>query len=218
MSQPMQNASAGKKVYLIGPQKLQNSLLTSFIAKNASDCESELVESPSQITNIAEETLFLVDFGADGAVEAINSVEEFGREKNIIIHMAFINVIPDFNLSPFVERPYFNGAFFLDCSQEQLLKGVTAIFDGEIWLPRKLLSQFMRKNRTTTAKPIIDNDLTDREIEVLSVLATGAKNSEIAEKLDLSPHTVKTHIYNIFKKIDASNRLQAVNWAKQHLE
>ena len=131
--------------------------------------------------------------------------------------MAFINVTPEFNLTPFVERPYFNGVFYLDCSQEQLLKGVHSIFDGEIWLPRKLLSQFMQRNRTPTTRPMIENDLTDREIEVLSVLATGAKNSEIAERLDLSPHTVKTHIYNIFKKIDASNRLQAVNWAKQHL-
>ncbi len=59
--------------------------------------------------------------------------------------------------------------------------------------------------------------LTDREVEVLKVMATGAKNSEIASSLNLSPHTIKTHIYNIFKKINASNRLQAVNWAQENL-
>ena len=60
-------------------------------------------------------------------------------------------------------------------------------------------------------------NLTDREVEVLKVMATGAKNSEIATSLNLSPHTIKTHIYNIFKKINASNRLQAVNWAQENL-
>jgi len=54
-------------------------------------------------------------------------------------------------------------------------------------------------------------------VEVLKVMATGAKNSEIASSLNLSPHTIKTHIYNIFKKINASNRLQAVNWAQENL-
>jgi len=41
--------------------------------------------------------------------------------------------------------------------------------------------------------------------------------TDIARSLSLSPHTIKTHIYNIFKKINASNRLQAVNWAQENL-
>jgi len=59
--------------------------------------------------------------------------------------------------------------------------------------------------------------LTSREIEVLSVLVSGAKNEEIAEKLFISPHTVKSHLYAIYKKIDVSNRLQAVLWASENL-
>jgi len=59
--------------------------------------------------------------------------------------------------------------------------------------------------------------LTSREIEVLSVLVSGAKNEEIASKLYISTHTVKTHLYTIYKKIDVSNRLQAVLWANENL-
>ena len=59
--------------------------------------------------------------------------------------------------------------------------------------------------------------LTSREIEVLSVLVSGAKNEEIASKLYISTHTVKTHLYTIYKKIDVSNRLQAVLWANKNL-
>jgi LuxR family transcriptional regulator of csgAB operon len=59
--------------------------------------------------------------------------------------------------------------------------------------------------------------LTPREVEILAMVAVGAKNEEIAEKLHISPHTVKTHIYNIFKKIDVPNRLQAALWAASNL-
>ena len=99
-----------------------------------------------------------------------------------------------------------------------LSKGIKAIFDGELWFPRSVLQAYLMKSRTfnkTFSRSEVN--LTDREVEVLKVMATGAKNSEIATSLNLSPHTIKTHIYNIFKKINASNRLQAVNWAQENL-
>ena len=49
------------------------------------------------------------------------------------------------------------------------------------------------------------------------MVAVGVKNEEIADRLCISPHTVKTHIYNIFKKIGVPNRLQAALWAAQNL-
>ena len=111
-----------------------------------------------------------------------------------------------------------NGGFQYDCLQGLLTKGIKSMFEGELWFPRKVLQQYLVKSRAFN-KTFGRNEvnLTDREIEVLKVMATGAKNSEIATVLNLSPHTIKTHIYNIFKKINASNRLQAVNWAQENL-
>lgn len=60
--------------------------------------------------------------------------------------------------------------------------------------------------------------LTRREQEILAELTTGEPNSVIASKLHLSEHTVKNHMYNIFRKIGVNNRLQASNWAKMHLQ
>ncbi len=59
--------------------------------------------------------------------------------------------------------------------------------------------------------------LTSREMEILTLISVGAKNEEIADKLFISPNTVKTHIYNIFKKIGVPNRLQAALWAAKNL-
>jgi DNA-binding CsgD family transcriptional regulator len=59
--------------------------------------------------------------------------------------------------------------------------------------------------------------LTPREKEILALVSAGAKNEQIAEALHISPNTVKTHIYNIFKKIDVPNRLQAALWAVKNL-
>ncbi|MFV8781458.1 response regulator transcription factor [Microbulbifer sp. SA54] len=60
--------------------------------------------------------------------------------------------------------------------------------------------------------------LTKREQEILTQLTTGDPNSIIASRLHLSEHTVKNHMYNIFRKIGVKNRLQASNWAKLHLQ
>ena len=49
-------------------------------------------------------------------------------------------------------------------------------------------------------------------------LMTGASNSEIASSLFVSEHTIKSHLYNVFKKINVRNRLQAVRWAKENLD
>ena len=59
--------------------------------------------------------------------------------------------------------------------------------------------------------------LTHREREILKTIATGASNAEIAQALFISVHTVKTHVYNIFKRIKVSSRLQAALWATKYL-
>ena len=70
------------------------------------------------------------------------------------------------------------------------------------------------KEHTSNQKVV---GLTVRELEIIAMISTGLKNEEIAEKLYISPNTVKTHLYNIFKKIDVPNRLQATLWAAKNL-
>lgn len=59
--------------------------------------------------------------------------------------------------------------------------------------------------------------LTRREQEILEKIVQGASNKEISQELFISPHTVKTHLHNIFKKINVKGRLQAALWAASNL-
>lgn len=57
------------------------------------------------------------------------------------------------------------------------------------------------------------NELSDREIEILEMVATGASNKEIAQKLHISANTVKVHLSNVYSKLDVSSRTEATMWA-----
>ena len=74
-------------------------------------------------------------------------------------------------------------------------------------------NKFMKAGELKQSKQVIDFDLTNRELEVLSLLPTGATASAIAGMLFLTEPTVKTHISAIYRKLSAANRAQAVSIA-----
>lgn len=215
------NASGHEKyVYIVSDQQLQNALLAEFL--NKEDMPASAIRSVNEIPREAltepDQVLFMVDYNTMDVNAIITRLLEVDPEIDTELLLAVFNVDSDESLGHLAGLPMINGGFLQDCPQDLLIKGVRSMFEGELWLPRKVLQQYVVKNRNfnkTFSRSEVT--LTDREVEVLKVLATGAKNSEIARNLNLSPHTIKTHIYNIFKKINASNRLQAVNWAQENL-
>jgi LuxR family transcriptional regulator of csgAB operon len=112
----------------------------------------------------------------------------------------------------------FRGTFSEEESLDAMTKGLFAISNGELWFSRRTLSEYLSKTRNYPIYAKKKNSfLTSREQEILILIGSGRKNSQIAEKLHVSPHTVKTHIYNIYKKINVDNRIQAALWAAKHL-
>lgn len=110
------------------------------------------------------------------------------------------------------------GVFYEDAGVDIFLKGLCAIFKGELWFSRESMTRYILEERGSTAVSLKARSiLTGREIEILSLLAIGCKNTDIAERLCVSPHTIKTHLYNIYKKISVSSRLQAILWAAKNL-
>ena len=69
-------------------------------------------------------------------------------------------------------------------------------------------------HRSFLSNQALVEPLTNREIEILLILSKGLSNQEIAERLFISPETVKRHLYNIYQKFDVKNRQQAIAKAK----
>ena len=113
------------------------------------------------------------------------------------------------------------GVFYRNDDIEMLLKGIKAILQGELWFSRKLLSEFVLEINNNGDQEdddeIQDLTLTPREEEILLMIAAGYSNSDIAEYLCITASTVKTHVYNIFQKINVPNRLQAALWTVKNL-
>lgn len=111
------------------------------------------------------------------------------------------------------------GLFYKNEHSEKIALGCGEVINSQNWLPRKVAAQLLHHYRhvidSQTAPATVD--LTTREIHILQSLTTGASNIQIAEDLFISEYTVKSHLYQIFKKLSVKNRVQAIAWAKQHL-
>jgi len=110
------------------------------------------------------------------------------------------------------------GYMLKSLSAQDFLLGVRAALNGEAVLPPRLathlLAEFARlAGRPDQATAGEASGLTLREQEVLDLIATGATDKEIAERLSLSLHTVKSHVRNILSKTHAMNRRQAAKLA-----
>jgi DNA-binding NarL/FixJ family response regulator len=209
-----------RRIILFGQQNLQNSILIGFIHQRTNiDCK--LIVTPHwqpDWNSFDGQTLCLID--ADCAqTERLQYLLEQIFDQNKNIQVAFFNTQNTSPVECLMAWPMVNGIFYKESSQQQLVKGISGIFEGECWLPRGIIAQYLERMRSKPRKITHNaNLLTRRERQILSQTATGATNNEIAEHLNVSMHTVKTHIYNLFKKINVSNRIQAVNWAKDNLE
>ena len=111
------------------------------------------------------------------------------------------------------------GVFYLDDDMSTLFSGLGKIFEGEMWLTRQVAQDHIEYFRSmTTAKTSqAYANLTKREKQIMYLLGHGASNGQIADELVVTENTVKTHLHNIFKKINAKNRLQALLWANNNI-
>lgn len=108
-----------------------------------------------------------------------------------------------------------SGFLLKDVSPEHLVAAVRLVQSGDALLApaitRRLIERFAQREEDRPAGLHRDlSGLTPRELEVLRLLATGLSNAELADRLLLSPTTIKTHIGRILSKLDLRDRVQAV--------
>ncbi len=131
---------------------------------------------------------------------------------------ALINAEHNEDHEDLLDWPCTSGLFYIDTTEDQLLRGIKQLLDGDYWVPRRLLHHFLNKHRKAQNKsgvvPISSIQLTNREKEILRMIKDGMSNSDVSASLELSEHTVKSHLYNLYKKIGVRNRMEAGNWAR----
>jgi DNA-binding NarL/FixJ family response regulator len=100
-----------------------------------------------------------------------------------------------------------------DAPREDLFKAIRAVYRGESLIQpvvaSKLLDRFSELSRRTRS----GGELSERELEILRLMAKGAANKEISAQLNIAQSTVKTHIANIFQKLGVNDRTEAVTHA-----
>jgi DNA-binding NarL/FixJ family response regulator len=109
------------------------------------------------------------------------------------------------------------GYLLKDSSIHDLMRGITAAALGESLISPQIATKVLRELRAARPAPRaaerLRTELTERELEVLRLIANGNDNSQIAAELHISPKTVKNHISNILMKLQIENRIQAAVYA-----
>lgn len=210
----MTATSARPDVKGISLYSLNNSLQTGLLASLITD---KIGINCTIITHIAPDTtadhLLLIDchgLDVDDLRELISEIHSHVQP----LTAALLNAQYNSDYENLLDWPCISGLFFTDTDQEQLIRGLECLLLGEYWVPRRLLHHFLEKNRRAPSIRHSDIKLTKRERQILRLIKDGATNLDISAALEVSEHTVKSHLYNVYKKIGVRNRLEASNWVR----
>jgi DNA-binding NarL/FixJ family response regulator len=126
-------------------------------------------------------------------------------------------VLTTFDLDEYVYgalRAGASGFLLKDAPPEDIRRAILEVVDGGALIAptvtRRLIAEFAARPRTAGTRDVLAGRLTDREVDVLRMVARGLTNAEIATRLTLSPLTVKTHVSRVLTKLQLRDRAQLV--------
>ncbi len=148
--------------------------------------------------------------GTDG-IEALRMLRELENPAKVLIVTSFTEqrtVVPAL-------RAGASGYVYKDVDPDALAGAIRSVYAGHVLLQPEVAGALLAQDDPGSGTGR-GSTLTEREREVLGLIADGRSNREIARALVLSEKTVKTHVSNILMKLDLSDRTQAALWAVRH--
>ena len=209
-------------LHVVGKNTFQNDLLLSFLKDKTGfngNCIKKLESISFEKINEDELPQFvLLDWTGINSENIWRDISLWRSTTSRQCFVAFCNVDPNVEIEKLALTNNIQGLFYKSDPLNIIPKGISSILNGDLWYSRKALTKCILENNSSNHR--FDQaaaSLTLREKEILILMASGFSNKGIAGELFISGHTVKTHVYNIYRKINVDNRFQAALWAAKNL-
>jgi DNA-binding NarL/FixJ family response regulator len=193
-------------IFRKGVRALLNSLPNMEVVGEAEDGESVI-----QMANELQPDVILMDIQMPNmnGVEATRQIVNDNPDIGIIM----LTMFDDDNSTFSAMRAGAKGYILKGASQAEMIRSIEGVANGQAVFGAGVAMQMVNFFANTKASDPFP-ELTEREHEVLKLIADGHSNSEIAEALVISPKTLRNHISNIFSKLQVSDRMQAIKRAR----
>jgi NarL family two-component system response regulator LiaR len=142
-------------------------------------------------------------------IEAIRRITAQNPEARILVLTSFA---ADDKVFPAIKAGAL-GYLLKDSDPEDLVQAINEVYNGESSLHPTIARKLLQELSSPTEKPPTPDPLTEREVEVIRLVARGWSNQEIADHLVISEATVRTHVSNILGKLHLASRTQAALYA-----
>lgn len=153
-----------------------------------------------------------VDMRGMGGLLALKQIKESGADTQVImlsVSDAEMNLVT-------AVRSGADGYLLKDAEPEEMLEKLRQAARGEVIFTDSLMAMLVDAMRSGTPAPSTDEALTERERQILQLIAAGKSNKHIARQLGISDGTVKVHVKNLLRKLHLRSRLEAAVWALNH--
>ncbi len=213
---------SGKEIIILGSQNYQNEILAYYLEHEKGiecrilppDCGLATGHSGANRGS----RLFLIDCSKADVARYFMHPPLDGDRPAFQHPVSIFNTRRDSGIEERALQSGVKGIFYEGLPLKELIEGIFEIFNGGIWYPEDLMARWISRHRRRDVVHAKERPfLSCREVEIIGKLAEGLTNDEIAEQLHISLFTVKTHLQNIYRKIKATNRTQAILWAFKNL-
>jgi two-component system, NarL family, response regulator LiaR len=142
-------------------------------------------------------------------IEAIEKITASHPDARILVMTSFA---ADDKVFPSIKAGAL-GYLLKDSDPEDLIRMIRQVYRGELSIHPTIARKVIHELNRPAREPLTPSPITEREVEILQLLAQGMENKEIAARLVVRDATVRTHVSNILRKLQLANRVQATLYA-----